>query len=179
MTCLTWLWIYLNTERCDRLCFHLCLVYRDTICLCQMQILQINLPFNCDVTHSTGLYCTGLTLTHVILDCTGRIRIQCRAIVGPISGQYYYEFGVNGTRQSGLVWSRLWSKSASQIKTSDTLVVIQTKPTIARHWILILPVSATIFRGPKWRKRWEDRLEARQKNKNYVFRFVCASMGWI
>ena len=28
-----------------------------------------------------------------------------RAIVGSISGQYYYEFGVNETWQSGLVWS--------------------------------------------------------------------------
>ena len=55
---------------------------------------------------------------------------------------YYYEFGVNEMQQSGLVWLRLWSKSASQIKTSDTLVVIQTKPTVARHWILILPVES-------------------------------------
>ena len=38
---------------------------------------------------------------------TGRIRIQCRAIVGSISGQDYYEFGVNEMQQSGLVWSRL------------------------------------------------------------------------
>ena len=28
---------------------------------------------------------------------TGRIRIQCRAIVGLISGQDYHEFGVNET----------------------------------------------------------------------------------
>ena len=28
---------------------------------------------------------------------TERIRIQCRAIVGSISGQDYYEFGVNET----------------------------------------------------------------------------------
>ena len=38
---------------------------------------------------------------------TGRIRIQCRAIVGSISGLDYYEFGVNEMRQSGLVSSRL------------------------------------------------------------------------
>ena len=62
------------------------------------------------------------------------------SLVGSISGQDYYEFGVNETWQSGLVWSRLWSKSASQIKTSDTLVVIQTEPTIAWHWFLIHPV---------------------------------------
>ena len=64
---------------------------------------------------------------------TGRIRIQGQGIASSISGQQCYEFGVNETWQSGLVWSRLWSKSASQVKTSDTLVVIQTKPTIARH----------------------------------------------
>ena len=38
---------------------------------------------------------------------TGRNRIQCRAIVGSISGQGYYEFGVNEMQQSGLVLSRL------------------------------------------------------------------------
>ena len=32
-------------------------------------------------------------------------------MVGSILGQDYYEFGVNETWQSGLVWSRLWSKS--------------------------------------------------------------------
>ena len=40
-------------------------------------------------------------------------------------------------KQGNLVWS---GKSASQIKTSFTLVVIQTEPTIARHRILIHPV---------------------------------------
>ena len=39
--------------------------------------------------------------------CTGRIKIQCQAIVGSISGQDYYDFGVNETRQCGQVWSRL------------------------------------------------------------------------
>ena len=63
-----------------------------------------------------------------ILISTGRIRIQCHDIVGLISGQDYYEFGVNKMWQSGLVLSRLWSKSASQIKTSDTLVVIKPSP---------------------------------------------------
>ena len=38
---------------------------------------------------------------------TERIRIQCRAIVGSISGQDYYEFDVNVTQHSGLVWLRL------------------------------------------------------------------------
>ena len=33
--------------------------------------------------------------------------IQGRARVGSISGQDYYEFGVNEMRQSGLVWLRL------------------------------------------------------------------------
>ena len=51
---------------------------------------------------------------------TERIRIQCQGIVGLISGQDYYEFGVNETWQSGFVCLRVWSKSASQIKTSDT-----------------------------------------------------------
>ena len=38
---------------------------------------------------------------------TGRIRIQGRGVASLISGQDYYEFGVNKMRQSGLVWSRL------------------------------------------------------------------------
>ena len=38
---------------------------------------------------------------------TGRIRIQCQAIVDLISGQDYYEFGVKEIQQSGLIWSRL------------------------------------------------------------------------
>ena len=53
--------------------------------------------------------------------------------------------------QSGLVWSRLWSKSASQIKTSDTLVIIQTEPTTAWHWILILSVFLWPDRPRLWK----------------------------
>ena len=34
-------------------------------------------------------------------------RIPCHATPGSISGQQCYEFGVNETRQSGLVWSRI------------------------------------------------------------------------
>ena len=71
---------------------------------------------------------------------TGRIRIQGRGIASLISGQQCYDFFVNETWQSGLIWSRLWSKSASQIKTSNTLLVIQTEPSIPQPWILILSV---------------------------------------
>ena len=71
---------------------------------------------------------------------TGCIRIQCHTTAGSISGQQCYEFGVSVTWQSGLVWSRLWSKSASQIKTIDTLVVIQIEPAVVWHGILIHPV---------------------------------------
>ena len=35
---------------------------------------------------------------------------------------------VNEMWQSGLVWSRLWSKLASQIKTSDTLLSSKPSP---------------------------------------------------
>ena len=95
-----------------------------------------------------SFYCTVICTQYSLLLCnTGWIKIQCQAIVGLISGWNYYEFGVNETQQSGLVWSRLWSKSASQIKTSDTLVIIQTKPTLARHWILIHPVVIMPFPG--------------------------------
>ena len=73
----------------------------------------------------------GSYLKLSITKYTGGIRIQCRATVGLISGRDYYEFGVNEMRQSGLIWSRLGCKSASQIKTSKTLVVVQTNPTIA------------------------------------------------
>ena len=38
---------------------------------------------------------------------TGCIKIPCHTTAGLISGQQCYEFGVNGTQQSGLVLSRL------------------------------------------------------------------------
>ena len=94
---------------------------------------------------------------------TGWFRIQCQAIVGSISRPDYYEFGVNEMQQYGLVWSRLWSKSASQIKTCDTLVVIQNKPNIAWHWILIHPVHL----NKSWQRRisWSTLLDPSEWTK--------------
>ena len=72
---------------------------------------------------------------------TGWFRIQCQAVQYQDKIIMNLVWIVNETWQSGLVWSRLWSKSASQIKTIDTLVVIQTKPGVAWHGILGLSVQ--------------------------------------
>ena len=50
-------------------------------------------------------------------DYTGRIRIQCQATVGLISGQYYYEFGVN----ESLVWSGQDSEANQLVRSKEVI----------------------------------------------------------
>ena len=61
--------------------------------------------------HSYGRYQQGMldrfSADGKFFTSTERPRIPCHATPGSISGQQCYEFGVNETRQSGLVWSRI------------------------------------------------------------------------
>ena len=86
-------------------------------------------------------------------------KLNCSVIISNMYIQRVPEFHVTLHRARyqdnnvmNLVWMRrgnlVWSgqDSATQIKTIDTLVVIQTKPGVAWHGILIHPVAIG-FRG--------------------------------